>query len=94
VFSGNLGYHGGQADLDLLDKVRKARELKPTIEIGWDGGINDQNAREIAIGDIDMDAGGERFDALHLFQILVGRLGGDRGADTDVRHLNSTRLIL
>jgi ribulose-phosphate 3-epimerase len=54
VFSGNLGYHGGQADLDLLDKVRKARELKPTIEIGWDGGINDQNAREIAEAGVDV----------------------------------------
>ncbi|MBC7581417.1 hypothetical protein H7097_00935 [Aeromicrobium sp.] len=54
VFSGNLGYHGGQADLDLLDKVRKARELKPTIEIGWDGGINDQNARVLAEAGVDV----------------------------------------
>ena len=55
VFSGNLGYQGGsEADLELLTKVRKARELKPTIEIGWDGGVNDQNVREIAEAGVDV----------------------------------------
>src|SRR4051812_38921558 len=29
VFSGKLGYHGGQADLNLLDKVRLIRALHP-----------------------------------------------------------------
>lgn len=47
VFSGHLGYHGGEADLDLLDKVRKIREHHPEAEIGWDGGINDQNAPDL-----------------------------------------------
>jgi ribulose-phosphate 3-epimerase len=54
IFSGNLGYHGGQADLDLLGKARKVRELNPKIEIGWDGGVNDQNAREIAEAGVDV----------------------------------------
>ena len=44
VFSGDLGKHGGVADLGLLDKVRKIRDHHPEVEIGWDGGINDQNA--------------------------------------------------
>lgn len=44
IFSGNLGYHGGTADLNLLNKVKEVRQLSPDIEIGWDGGINDQNA--------------------------------------------------
>ncbi len=47
VFSGKLGYHGGQADLGLLDKVRKLRSNYPTLEISWDGGINDQNAIQL-----------------------------------------------
>ncbi len=47
VFSGNLGYHGGTADLGLLDKVRKIREHHPDAEIGWDGGINAENARQL-----------------------------------------------
>ncbi len=47
VFSGNLGYHGGEADLGLLDKVRKIRDHHPDGEIAWDGGINDQNAKQL-----------------------------------------------
>lgn len=47
VFSGHLGYHGGQADLSLLDKVKKIREHHPEAEIGWDGGINADNARQL-----------------------------------------------
>ncbi len=47
VFSGNLGYHGGEADLGLLDKVKKIREHHPECEIAWDGGINDQNAKQL-----------------------------------------------
>ena len=47
VFSGNLGYHGGEADLGLLDKVKKIRRHHPECEIAWDGGINDQNAKQL-----------------------------------------------
>ncbi len=47
VFSGNLGHHGGHADLSLLDKVRQIRKLHPEVEIGWDGGINDDNVATI-----------------------------------------------
>ena len=55
VFSGNLGYQGGsEADVALLDKVKKLRELKPTLEIGWDGGVSDQNARQLAEGGVDV----------------------------------------
>lgn len=43
VFSGNLGHHGGRADLALLDKVRVIKQIRPDIEIGWDGGINEDN---------------------------------------------------
>lgn len=47
IFSGNLGYHGGSANLDLLDKVTKVREHHPDAEIGWDGGINAENAKQL-----------------------------------------------
>jgi ribulose-phosphate 3-epimerase len=43
VFSGSLGRHGGTADLTLLDKVRAIKAMRPDIEIGWDGGINEEN---------------------------------------------------
>lgn len=43
IFSGSLGHHGGVADLQLLDKVRAVKAMRPDIEIGWDGGINADN---------------------------------------------------
>lgn len=54
IFSGNLGHFGGQADLQLVDKARLLRRLKPQLEIGWDGGINDNNAQALARGGIDV----------------------------------------
>jgi ribulose-phosphate 3-epimerase len=59
VFSGNLGEHGGKADLHLLDKVREIREKFPEMEISWDGGINAENAAQlIEAGVTVLNAGG------------------------------------
>lgn len=54
IFSGKLGYFGGQADVSLLDKVKKLKELKPALEIGWDGGISADNARTLADSGVDV----------------------------------------
>jgi len=54
IFSGDLGHFGGQADIKLLDKVRKLKQMKPGLEIGWDGGINDENAKRLAGGGVDV----------------------------------------
>lgn len=54
VFSGHLGYHGGTADLNLLDKVRQIRDHHPDVEIGWDGGINADNARQLVDAGVDV----------------------------------------
>jgi ribulose-phosphate 3-epimerase len=54
VFSGNLGHFGGQADQRLLSKVLHLKNMKPSLEIGWDGGINDQNATLLAAGGVDV----------------------------------------
>lgn len=48
IFSGHLGYHGGEADLTLLEKVPEIRQRNPAAEIAWDGGINDQNVAQLA----------------------------------------------
>lgn len=60
IFSGNLGHQGGShADLNLLNKVKQLKTLKPTLEIGWDGGINDQNAKQLARAGVEvLNAGG------------------------------------
>jgi len=59
IFSGNLGHFGGHADVSLLGKVQQLKNLKPRLEIGWDGGVNDQNAKLLALGGVDvLNAGG------------------------------------
>jgi ribulose-phosphate 3-epimerase len=59
IFSGKLGSFGGHADLALLSKVKHLRQMKPQLEIGWDGGIDDHNARQLAQGSVDvLNSGG------------------------------------
>jgi len=60
IFSGNLGHQGGsQADLKLLEKAKRLKSLKPSLEIGWDGGVNDQNVRQLARAGVEVvNAGG------------------------------------
>lgn len=60
VFSGNLGYQGGsEANLSLLQKVKDIKALNPSLEIAWDGGVNQQNAPSLANGGVDvLDVGG------------------------------------
>lgn len=54
IFSGKLGSFGGVADLSLLSKVANLRAINPQLEIAWDGGINDKNAKELVVGGIDI----------------------------------------
>ena len=59
IFSGDLGHHGGVASMMQLEKVRLIRLIKPSVEIGWDGGANDENAFSLAQGGVDViNAGG------------------------------------
>lgn len=54
IFSGHLGHFGGQANTHLLGKVLHLKQMKPSIEIGWDGGINNKNAATLAAGGVDV----------------------------------------
>jgi ribulose-phosphate 3-epimerase len=54
IFSGDLGHFGGIAKLDLLGKARQVKQLKPDIEVGWDGGINEQNVAKLVLGGVDV----------------------------------------
>lgn len=60
IFSGNLGYQGGShANLNLLQYVRLLKEHSPKLEIGWDGGVNNQNASQLVSGGVDaLNVGG------------------------------------
>lgn len=54
IFSGDLGHFGGKVNLRLLDKARKLKKLKPSVEIGWDGGVNPKNVRNLFEGGVDV----------------------------------------
>ena len=55
IFSGNLGYQGDSyADLKLLNKLSILKQRKPSLEVGWDGGVNDQNVAELVNGGVDV----------------------------------------
>ncbi len=54
VFSGNLGYHGGEADLQLLQKVKEIKHHHPEVEIGWDGGVHEHNAKALIDAGVDV----------------------------------------
>lgn len=54
IFSGTLGQFGGTADLGLLKKVQQLKKYNPSLEIGWDGGVNLENVKALADGGIDV----------------------------------------
>ena len=54
IFAGTLGKQGGQADLLQIEKIKLIRKLKPSIEIGWDGGANLSNVRALAHADLNV----------------------------------------
>lgn len=54
IFSGNLGYHGGQLDAKLIDKVKYVKTHHHTAEIAWDGGVNDQNIKMLSDAGVDV----------------------------------------
>jgi ribulose-phosphate 3-epimerase len=54
IFSGDLGHFGGNAHTALLAKAQACKAEKPSVEIGWDGGVNDTNIHLLAAGGIDV----------------------------------------
>lgn len=55
VFAGQqLGVQGGPADLMQMEKIPLIRNMKPEVEIGWDGGANMSNIRALAHADLDV----------------------------------------
>lgn len=54
IFSGELGKYGGTASLMQLEKVRLIKNINQDVEIGWDGGVNIENAFSLAQGGVDV----------------------------------------
>ena len=54
IFSGDLGKYGGTANLIQLEKVRLVKNINSSVEIGWDGGINVDNAFSMMQGGVEV----------------------------------------
>lgn len=54
IFAGDLGSYGGSAHMMQLEKVRLVKKIKPTVEIGWDGGVSVDNAFTLVQGGVDV----------------------------------------
>lgn len=80
IFAGTLGQNTGPegVNLDVLVKAKQLRQLKPQLEIGWDGGANDTNARQLMESGVDVINCGSYFHgpdpvaAWHRIQKAVG----------------------
>lgn len=54
IFSGDLGKFGGTASMMQLEKIRLIKKVKQDVEIGWDGGVNLENAYTLTQGNVDV----------------------------------------
>ncbi len=78
IFAGQLGVQGSPADLMQMEKIPLVRNMKPELEIGWDGGANMSNIRAIAHADVDVINVGSAIsrapDPAQAFQELVAEI--------------------
>ena len=66
----------------MLHKAGVIKQHNPNIEVGWDGGINQQNISRLAAGGVDVfDVGGfiqDSPDPEHAYNILA-RIADETG---------------
>ncbi len=78
VFAGQLGVQGAPADMMQMEKIALIRNMKPEVEIGWDGGANITNVRALAHADLDVinvgSAISQASDPADVFQSLVAEI--------------------
>ena len=54
IFAGKIGVQGSPADMMQMEKIPLIRNMKPEVEISWDGGANMANVRALAHADLDV----------------------------------------
>lgn len=78
IFAGQLGVQGSPADLMQMEKIPLIRNMKPEVEIGWDGGANLSNVRALAHADLDVINVGSAISTAEnpaeVFQQLVAEI--------------------
>lgn len=75
IFSGDLGHYGGTASMMQVEKVRLVKDINPKVEIGWDGGVNVDNAYTIRQAGVDVlntgSAIAESDDPTAMYELLT-----------------------
>ena len=78
IFSGDLGSQGGTVDMLQTEKVNLIRNIRPDLEIGWDGGANLSNVRALARAGIDVINVGSAItqaaDPAAMYQSLIAEV--------------------
>lgn len=78
IFAGQLGVQGSPADMMQTEKIPLIRNMKPEVEIGWDGGANMSNVRALAHADLDVINVGavisQAENPAAMFQALVAEI--------------------
>jgi ribulose-phosphate 3-epimerase len=78
IFSGNLGHFGGNVNTELLKKVASLKQMRPDLEIGWDGGVNDKNAKQLVRSGVDvLNVGGfiqKAKNPKEQYEVLVAQI--------------------
>ena len=78
IFAGQIGVQGSQADMMQMEKIPLIRNMKPEVEISWDGGANMSNMRALAHADLDVINVGSAIskakDPAAAYQELVGEI--------------------
>jgi ribulose-phosphate 3-epimerase len=78
IFSGDLGHYGGTASFMQIEKIRLIKNINPNVEIGWDGGVNVDNAFTLTQGGVDvLNVGGainNAEDPASVYATLIGEI--------------------
>ncbi len=73
VFTGKLGFNGGEMRVDCLDKIAAAKIFNPNLEVGVDGGVNQETARyALAAGADVLDTGSFVHEAVDPEAAYIG----------------------
>lgn len=78
IFAGKIGEQGNAADMMQTEKIPLIRNMKPELEIGWDGGANISNIRALAHADLDVINVGSALskaeNPMHVYEEMVAEI--------------------
>ena len=90
LFSGHLGHYGGEADLNLLQRIPQIKKINPFLTIGWDGGVNASNIAGITKSNVNTINVGSAIsrapDPNKSYFNLLNLISGDANAQKENRH--------